>query len=125
MTNLLLDNLYRLLYDTLYNALYDVGIMINDVDPDFVVVGDAFGRAPFTASFKATPQGAKGTCLYKWDFGDGTTSNEQNPVHTYARDFAHYVVTLEVQGPDGSARCCKVWEVCVRDRAHPSNTPYD
>lgn len=62
---------------------------------------------------------------WHWDFGDGTTSNEQNPVHTYARDFAHYVVTLEVQGPDGSARCCKVWEVCVRDKAHPSNTPYD
>ena len=62
---------------------------------------------------------------WHWDFGDGTTSDEQNPVHTYARDFAHYVVTLTVEGPAGTARCCKVWEVSVRDTKHPSNTPYD
>ena len=60
-----------------------------------------------------------------WDFGDGSTSDEQNPVHTYQRDFAHYVVTLTVSGPEGEARQCKVWEVCVRDLKNPSNTPYD
>lgn len=62
---------------------------------------------------------------WHWDFGDGTTSTEQNPIHTYPRDFAHYVVTLTVDSPKGSARCCKVWEVCVRDLQHPSNTSYD
>ena len=62
---------------------------------------------------------------WHWDFGDGTTSTEQNPVHTYSRDNAHYVVTLSVEGPEGKARQCKVWEVCVRDLQHPSKTPYD
>jgi len=62
---------------------------------------------------------------WHWDFGDGTQSDEQNPVHTYARDYAHYVVTLTVDGPKGSSRCCKLWEVCVRDIGHPSGTPYD
>ncbi len=62
---------------------------------------------------------------WHWDFGDGTTSDEQHPIHTYNRDFAHYIVTLTVTGPKGSARSCKVWEVCVRDLKQPSNTPYD
>ena len=62
---------------------------------------------------------------WHWDFGDGTTSTEQNPIHTYPRDFAHYVVTLTVDSPKGSARCCKVWEVCVRDLHNPSHTSYD
>lgn len=62
---------------------------------------------------------------WHWDFGDGTTSDEQNPVHTYALDNVHYVVTLYVDGPEGPSRCCKVWEVTVRDREHPSNNPYD
>ena len=30
-----------------------------------------------------------------------------------------------VEGPAGKARQCKVWEVCVRDPRHPSNTDYD
>ena len=31
--------------------------------------------------------------VYSWDFGDGTTSNEENPLHTYAHS-GHYTVCL-------------------------------
>lgn len=62
---------------------------------------------------------------WRWDFGDGTYSEEQNPVHTYQQDNVHYVVTLYVDGPAGKSQCCKVWEVTVRDKAHPSDNPYD
>ncbi len=61
---------------------------------------------------------------WKWDFGDGTTSTEQNPVHEYAEDNPRYTVTLYVSGPDGTSRCCKVWGVQVRDADNPSSNPY-
>ncbi len=38
---------------------------------------------------------------YEWTFGDGTTSNEQNPVHEYQNP-GTYSVTLKVTGPGGS-----------------------
>lgn len=50
---------------------------------------------------------------WHWDFGDGTTSNEQNPIHTY-KDAGLYVVTLYIEGPAGKARRCKVWDVAVQ-----------
>ena len=53
---------------------------------------------------------------WHWDFGDGTTSSERHPIHTYSQDGSQYVVTLEVEGPEGKARQCKVWEVCVREQ---------
>lgn len=38
---------------------------------------------------------------WSWDFGDGTTSNEQNPVHTYG-DNGNYTVTLTVTDNNGN-----------------------
>lgn len=61
---------------------------------------------------------------WKWDFGDGTTSTEQNPVHEYKQDNPRYTVTLYVAGPDGESRSCKVWGVQVRDVKNPSSNPY-
>lgn len=59
---------------------------------------------------------------WKWDFGDGTTSTEQNPVHEYAVDGTHNMVTLWVSGPDGSDLKCKIWDVSVHDTKHPTPT---
>jgi PKD repeat protein len=36
-----------------------------------------------------------------WEFGDGITSNEQNPVHQYSMT-GEYIVTLSIQNADGS-----------------------
>jgi len=38
---------------------------------------------------------------WEWDFGDGTTSTEQNPTHIY-KDLLTYTVTLTVTGPAGT-----------------------
>lgn len=50
---------------------------------------------------------------WKWDFGDGSTSTEQHPIHTY-KEPGLYVVVLEVSGPEGKDRLSKVWDVAIR-----------
>ena len=50
---------------------------------------------------------------WKWDFGDGTQSVEQNPIHTF-RQPGEYVVVLNVEGPAGKARFSRIWDVSLR-----------
>ncbi|HZI30937.1 MAG TPA: PKD domain-containing protein, partial [Candidatus Binatia bacterium] len=50
---------------------------------------------------------------WHWDFGDGETSDEQNPIHTYQKP-GHYVVVLYVSGPAGKSRFSRVWDVAVK-----------
>jgi len=41
-----------------------------------------------------------GATSYLWDFSDGTTSTETNPVHTFARDTTYNVVLTAYRGSD-------------------------
>lgn len=50
---------------------------------------------------------------WRWDFGDGNTSDEQHPIYQYAKPGVHYNVTLEVSGPDGTSRKTRFWEVII------------
>lgn len=50
---------------------------------------------------------------WKWDFGDGQSSTEQNPLHQY-KESRDYVVVLSVEGPAGTSRRSKVWDVSPR-----------
>ncbi|MEM1405701.1 MAG: PQQ-binding-like beta-propeller repeat protein [Bacteroidota bacterium] len=38
---------------------------------------------------------------YSWDFGDGTTSNEQNPKHTFTSSPQSFIVTLTATNSEG------------------------
>jgi PKD repeat protein len=49
------------------------------------------GRPPLTVTF--TNQSDAKDTTFKWDFGDGATSTEKNPVHVY-NDLGTYTVTL-------------------------------
>ncbi len=60
---------------------------------------DASASDPLQFLFTDTSTG--GVTSWAWDFGDGSTSSEQHPVHTYAQADL-YTVTLTVQGPGGS-----------------------
>jgi gliding motility-associated-like protein len=54
-------------------------------------------RAPYTSKFTAlAPQATE----FFWDFGDGGTSTEQNPSHTYTKE-GSYSVTLIIKNRNG------------------------
>jgi hypothetical protein len=48
-----------------------------------------------------------------WDFDDGATSTEQNPIHVYKKP-GTFTVVLNIEGPDGKARRVKVNDVAVK-----------
>jgi hypothetical protein len=50
---------------------------------------------------------------WHWDFGDGSSSSEQYPLHQYDKP-GPYVVILDVTGPAGSSRHSKVWDISLR-----------
>ncbi|MCX6663218.1 MAG: PKD domain-containing protein [Euryarchaeota archaeon] len=54
------------------------------------------GKTPLNISFNGFGADVDGTITYyHWDFGDGTTSIEQNPMHTYIQP-GTYTITLTV-----------------------------
>lgn len=61
-----------------------------------------FDTNRLTVTFTDTSTDPDGTVVgYSWDFGDGTTSTEQNPVHTFPGANT-YIVILTVTDDDGT-----------------------
>jgi PKD repeat protein len=58
-----------------------------------------YGTAPLTVSFTDTSVGEVDS--WSWDFGDGGTSTEQHPIHTYDGT-GFYTVSLNVTGSGGA-----------------------
>jgi hypothetical protein len=50
---------------------------------------------------------------WHWDFGDGNSSNEQNPSHSYTKA-GEWTVILTVEGPEGKSIRSKVWDVVTK-----------
>lgn len=65
----------------------------------------------FTSTSTTNPSGQQITS-YQWNFGDGQTSTQQNPSHTYANS-GTYTVTLTVACGDGLCTSTKVQSVTV------------
>lgn len=59
------------------------------------------GDEPLTVSFTDTSTSYDGIIGWTWNFGDGQSSEEQNPTHVYAAD-GTYTVVLMVLEEDGS-----------------------
>ncbi|MGB9939634.1 S8 family serine peptidase [Methanosarcina sp.] len=64
----------------------------------------ASGNAPLKVSFSDMSTGAPASWL--WDFGDGSTSTDKNPTHTYSTA-GKYTVGLTVENAVGSSTATK------------------
>jgi PKD repeat protein len=75
-------------------------IQVTDAPPsaNFAAVPKR-GNSPLGVQFTDTSRGNITSRM--WDFGDGTTSNERSPSHTYQNE-GSYTVSLTVTGPGGS-----------------------
>jgi hypothetical protein len=83
---------------------------VNDSGSGFIVVTNPpvadfytstqFGTAPLLVTFSDRSLGSP-PFSYLWEFGDGSTSTEQNPTHSYTRD-GLYTVSLTVTNQYGT-----------------------
>ncbi len=81
-------------YDTETKADYIEVLEQMEVTASFEVSGN-HGCSPYIVEF--TDQSTGTINSYLWDFGDGETSTEMNPVHTFT-GADEYIVTLTVTG---------------------------
>ncbi|MEW7290074.1 PKD domain-containing protein [Aquimarina sp. 2304DJ70-9] len=80
------------------------------------------GNTPLLVSFDASSSiyPANAVITYNWDFGDGTTSNEENPSHTYTQA-GSYAATLTIS--DGSiADISEIVTITVTEPSAPVAT---
>lgn len=50
---------------------------------------------------------------WHWDFGDGSSSRDQHPLHQYGKE-GDWTVVLTVEGPAGKSTLSKVWDVVTK-----------
>jgi PKD repeat protein len=74
-------------------------------------------ETPLIIRFSDTSQNIPTT--WSWDFGDGGTSNEQNPTYIYS-EAGTYIVTLTVSNENGSSTCINNVAVDIPDTAPPA-----
>ena len=74
------------------------------------------GSAPLTVRFTGTSSGFP--LRWSWDFGDGSTSSLEDPLHTYENP-GNYTVTLQVEYNTGSISKIKPGYVTVSEAPVP------
>lgn len=81
---------------------YEVGLEQAPVSAAFVIApGDARGVAPHTVEFDSSESAAAaGIASYFWEFGNGETSTQASPAHTYTTPGV-YTVSLTVTDTQG------------------------
>lgn len=109
-------------YDTSHNGGVDAFVVKIGLPTEPGVPSAAFSASPLSGpaplAVQFTDQSTGNITSWHWDFGDGSTSTEQNPIHTYTSPGV-YTVTLTVSGPGGSDTETKPNYITVN---HPAPT---
>ena len=92
--------LYVQVYDGFFRAGPNVGIYRYDYIGGPPTPGCAPRRSRSANREVRFASGGSGGVAYEWDFGDGATSTEANPTHTYA-EARRYTAELTVTYADG------------------------
>lgn len=76
----------------------EITVVINpDITADFDVIFDACSLDPIQFTDQTIAEA--GGVMYDWNFGDGNSSTDQNPIHEYAP--GEYTITLNVEDVNG------------------------
>jgi len=78
-------------------------VYIYSLKPDYLSfhTDSTWGYAPITATFNVSTN-IPDLTSWHWDFGDGGTSDLENPTHVYTTSDTYYTVILTAQGASGS-----------------------
>ena len=80
------------------------------------------GEEPLTVRFTGSGSDSDGyISSYRWNFGDGSTSNQQNPSHTYS-NHGSYSVRLTVTDNDDATDASSI-TIVVTEKPEPINKP--
>lgn len=104
----------RMVKDATYLCAFQLMPLISELsDPiradwNFKILDQQLGLVSFQDQSIGTIES------WYWDFGDGQSSTQRNPIHQFTEKGVHKVITLEVKGPAGTSRRSRYWEVMVR-----------
>ncbi len=113
---------------TVYDSLQNITCSSNTCDS--VYAGNGGGATCnaywgsqsnlFTTYFADLSSGTDTVVSWAWDFGDGSTSSQQNPIHTYSQSGYYYVCLTIQTGANGAVTCSDTY--CMNIYAGNNNT---
>jgi outer membrane protein assembly factor BamB len=83
--------------------------------------GPEHGLINVPVQFTGSASGGYPDYSYHWDFGDETTSTEQNPAHTYTNP-GNFTVMLTVTDDEDNTSSDTIW-IYIQETNSPPNTP--
>jgi len=116
----------KLIITVLLSSIISLTAFSQECEAWFFSTQDSFNHLTFSFTDGSIPQ--ENIIDWNWDFGDGNTSNEFSPTHTYQTD-GEYLVVLSVFTTDNSSTFNQlvstsiVVEDCLADFYYFSNNP--